>query len=90
MFLLGFRKFIAPAVIKFFYYVGLFLAVLGGIGTIIYALTEAGEIGGRHATTLILGAIIGVPITVLILRFTTEMWLVLFEMNDRLGQIRDK
>jgi hypothetical protein len=27
---------------------------------------------------------------ILVLRFSAEMWLVLFEMNDRLGDIRDK
>jgi len=29
-------------------------------------------------------------VMILLLRFSTEMWLVLFEMNDKLGDIRDR
>ena len=90
MFLLSFRTFIAPTVIKFFYYLGLIGVVLGGIGTIIYGLTEINELGFPRAMTFVLGALIGTPIIILMMRFSTEMWLVLFEMNDRLGEIRDK
>lgn len=90
MFLFGFQKFIAPAVIKFLYYVGLFFIVFVGIGTIIYALTEFGEVGASYSGAMIVGALVGMPFSILLLRFSTELWLVLFEMNDRLGQIRDK
>lgn len=90
MFLLSFRRFIAPTVIKFFYYLGLLVTVLGGLGTIVYGLTEISELGFPQAMTYVVGALIGTPIIILLMRFSTEMWLVLFEMNDRLGQIRDK
>lgn len=90
MYLFGFRKFIAPAVIKFFYYIGLMLTVFCAIGVILYAIVEMGSIGGPQAGAMIAGALIGAPIVILVLRFSTEMWLVLFEMNDRLGQIRDQ
>lgn len=90
MFLFGFRKFIAPTVIKILYYLGLVVVVFGGLGVIIYALTEMQALGTRFSMQLIIGALIGAPILILVLRFTTEMWLVLFEMNERLGQIRDR
>jgi hypothetical protein len=90
MFLFGFRKFIAPIVIKILYYLGLVAIVFGGLGVIIYAMTEMSGLGARLSMQMIIGALIGAPILILILRFMTEMWLVLFEMNDRLAQIRDK
>ncbi|HXI86094.1 MAG TPA: DUF4282 domain-containing protein [Parvularculaceae bacterium] len=90
MFLFSFRRFIAPTVIKFFYYLGLLVLILGGLGTIVYGLTEIKELGFLYAMRFIVGALIGTPLAILTLRFSTEMWLVLFEMNARLGQIRDK
>ncbi len=90
MFLFGFRKFIAPTVIKVIYYLGLVATVFGGLGVILYALTEMQGLGTRFSMQLIIGAIIGVPLISLFLRFTTELWLVLFEMNERLAQIRDR
>lgn len=90
MFLFGFRKFIAPGVIKFFYYIGLVALIFGGLGIVLYAITDADNLGAARAGQLVAGAVIGVPIMILMLRFTAEMWLVLFEMNDRLGDIRDK
>ncbi|HPE29595.1 MAG TPA: DUF4282 domain-containing protein [Parvularculaceae bacterium] len=90
MFLFSFRNFIAPTVIKFFYYIGLVALIFGGLGIIIYAVTEMSSIGGAQAAQMIGGAVIGVPVMILLLRFSTEMWLVLFEMNDKLGDIRDR
>lgn len=90
MFLIGFRKFIAPGVIKFFYYIGLIGLIFGGLGVVLYAITDASHIGAARAGQMIAGAVIGVPLMILVLRFSAEMWLVLFEMNDRLGDIRDK
>lgn len=90
MFLFGFRKFIAPGVIKCFYYIGLVALIFGGLGVVIYAITDVNNLGAARAGQVIAGAVIGVPIMILMLRFTAEMWLVLFEMNDRLGDMRDK
>ncbi|MBB5519519.1 DUF4282 domain-containing protein [Amphiplicatus metriothermophilus] len=90
MFLLGFKRFIAPSVIKFFYYLALFVAVLSALGVVLYALVEMRTLGAPQAGAMIAGAAIGAPIFILLMRFSTEMWLVLFEINSRLGQIRDK
>lgn len=90
MFLFGFRKFIAPGIIKLIYYTGLVVLIFGGLGMVLYAITDANNLGAAHAGQIIAGAVIGVPILILVLRFSAEMWLVLFEMNDRLGDIRDK
>lgn len=90
MFLFGFRRFIAPAVIKFFYYISLIGVALAGVGVVLYGFAEMESMGAAEAGKLIGAGIIGTPIAILFLRFSTEMWLVLFEMNERLGQIRDK
>ncbi|MEQ8934249.1 MAG: DUF4282 domain-containing protein [Amphiplicatus sp.] len=90
MFLFGFQRFIAPTVIKFFYYIGLVFTVFAGLGVIVYALAEMKNLGGQQSAGMILAALIGTPIMILLMRFSTEMWLVIFEINNRLGQIRDK
>lgn len=90
MFLFGFQRFIAPAVIKFFYYLGLIATFFGAAGVIIYALVEMGNLGAAQAGGIIVGTLIGAPLLILLMRFSTEMWLVIFEINNRLGQIRDK
>lgn len=90
MYLIGFRRFIAPTVIKFFYYLGLVIAIFGGLGSVVYALAEMGNLGAPQSMAMIVGALVGTPIVILLLRFSTEMWLVLFEINSRLGEIRDK
>ena len=90
MFLFGFRKFIAPTVIKGFYYISLVLMIFGGLGVVIYAVTEMNNLGAQQAGKMIAAAVLGVPLAIMFLRFATEMWLVLFEMNDRLGQLRDR
>lgn len=90
MFLFGFRKFIAPTVIKLLYYVGVLTTVFGAGGVILYALAEMKNLGGQQAGAMIAAAVIGAPVIILFTRFITEIWLVLFEMNERLAQIRDK
>lgn len=90
MFLFGFRRFIAPTVIKGLYFLSIFLALFGGAGVIVYAVTELKNLGAHQAIGMIGGAAIGTPLVILFSRFVTEIWLVLFEMNERLGEIRDK
>lgn len=90
MFLFGFRKFIAPTVIKGLYFVSIAMAFFGGVGVVVYALAEAKDIGAQQAGAMIAAAAVGTPTIILFSRFITELWLVLFEMNQRLGDIRDK
>lgn len=90
MFLFGFRKFIAPGIIKLLYYIGLVVLIFGGLGMVLYAITDADDLGAARTGQIIAGTLVGVPFLILVLRFSAEMWLVLFEMNDRLGDIRDK
>ena len=88
--LFGFRRFIAPTVIKLLYYLGILTILLGGIGVVIYAVVQMGALGGEQAFRMIGAALIGTPLALALTRFVAEMWLVLFEINDRLGDIRDK
>lgn len=90
MFLFGFRKFIAPTVIKLLYYVGILTTIFGAGGVILYALAEMKNLGAQQAAAMVAAALVGAPLVILFTRFITEMWLVLFEMNERLAQIRDK
>ncbi|MGE0409342.1 MAG: DUF4282 domain-containing protein [Amphiplicatus sp.] len=90
MFLFGFNRYIAPTIIKIIYYLGLVMTVFGGLGLVLYALTEMQTLGVSFSAKMILGAVFGAPVIILFLRFTTELWLVMFEMHDRLAEMREK
>jgi hypothetical protein len=90
MFLFAFDRFIAPAVIKFFYYLGLLVVVFGGLGVIAYAITEFNTLGAQNAAAMIGATAVGVPAVVFFMRFVAEMWLVVFEMNRRLSQMNER
>jgi nucleoside permease NupC len=88
--LIGFRRFIAPTVIKILYYISLLTIILGGVGVVLYAVVEMGTLGSQQAAKMILAAVVATPLALALTRFMAEIWLVLFEINDRLGDIRDK
>jgi hypothetical protein len=85
MFLFGFNKFIAPTIIKALYFVSLVTVFFGGAGVIVYAIAEMENLGGKQAGVMITAAAVGTPFMILFVRFVTEMWLVMFEMNKRLA-----
>lgn len=82
--LLSFEKVIAPTVIKIVYYIGLVgigLALLFGV------FTAFGDYGG--GITQVLTSIVGCAFGALMLRIAMELYIAIFGMYDRLGEIRD-
>jgi hypothetical protein len=78
-----FEKFVAPTLIKFVYWIGLFLialSTLAGItGMSMFGGYGGGGIGGS-LVALLVGAMFA-----LLWRVVCEVWIVFFSMNDRLG-----
>ena len=79
---LNFEKFLAPILIKIIYWIGLvlivlsFLASFGAYGTI--------GIGGGLG---FLFSIVGLVLAGLAWRVLCELWIVIFSINDRLGNL---
>lgn len=86
--LLSFEKTLSLTLLRFVYYLGLVgiaLAVivkaLGGIGTMRYSAAT-----GLGAVLL---SLLGGGLGVLLWRVMCELWMVIFGIYDRLGQIRE-
>ena len=87
--MLSFDHMIGPSLIKFIYYAGLvciaiyaLIVLVGGLGAARYSpgLGIAGILGG--GALLVLGTVMW--------RFTCELWILLFKIHDRLGEVRDR
>lgn len=85
MFLFRFRTFIAPIFIRVLYIIGLIVIVVGGIGGLIYQAST-----GMFEPVMLIAAPFGIVVAVFFWRFMIEAWLVIFEINDRLGKLVDK
>ena len=90
----GFDQMIGSALIKIIYYIGLFailivtvLAMFGG--GLMGAMMGGGYGGGGGAIMFILAPIMGV-IYLVFWRFICELWLLMFLMYARMGEIRDR
>lgn len=82
--LFDFEKFVAPSLIKFVYWIGLVLIGLSVIGTLFSGGSPIGFVGR------LIMAVIGGVAGVLIWRVVCEVWIVMFAINDRLGEIAEK
>jgi hypothetical protein len=89
----GFDHMIGSALIKIIYYIGLFailiFTVLAMFGGGLMGAMMGGSNGGGGALMFILAPIIGV-IYLVFWRFICEMWLLMFLMYARMGEIRDR
>lgn len=79
--LFDFEKFVAPQLIKFVYWIGLIFIGLSVVGTL---FSSGGPVGflGRLVMSIV-GGVAGV----LIWRVICEVWIVMFSINNRLGEI---
>lgn len=87
----GFDHLIGSALIKIIYYIGLVVILITTVlamfgGGIMGALTDG---GGGGFVMFILAPILGV-IYLVFWRFICEMWLLMFLMYNRMGEIRDR
>jgi len=89
----GFDHLIGSALIKIIYYIGLFailiFTVLAMFGGGLMGAMMGGSGGGGGALMFILAPIIGV-IYLVFWRFICELWLLMFLMYTRMGEIRDR
>lgn len=73
--LLEFKTMITPVIIKFIFFIGLIMLVLGGLIEI-----GSGSVG-RGLGVMLIGPVM--------LRIYCEILIVIFSIHDRLGEIRD-
>ena len=85
----GFDRLLGGSLIKIVYYIGLvgialwvLFALVGFLGLAAYS--PGAGLGG------ILVALIGGLFAVVFWRVTCELWLIIFQIHDRLGEIRDR
>ena len=90
----GFDHMIGSALIKIIYYIGLFaililtvLAMFGG--GLMGAWVGGGQGMGGGLAMLIIAPLMGV-IYLVFWRFICELWLLMFLMYNRMGEIRDR
>ncbi|WP_211443938.1 DUF4282 domain-containing protein [Collimonas humicola] len=80
-YLLGFERLIAPVLIKLIYWVGLALILIAGATGFVNA---SGEGIGRMLLTLF-----ALLLSLLIWRLVSELWILAFNIYERLVEIRD-
>lgn len=82
--LLSFEKIIAPTVIKIVYYIGL-------VGLVLFLLFGLYSAFGDYGTGFIgvVTSIVGFAVGALMLRIVMELYIAIFGMYERLGEIRD-
>jgi hypothetical protein len=81
-----FDKLIATSIIKLLYWVGVAFVL---VSSIIFAFSGFANGFGAGLLTLILSPVVAL-LGVVFWRLVCEMWIVLFGMYDRLGEINDK
>ena len=87
--LFKFDKMVAPTVLKIVYWLGLVGIVLWAL----FALFAAVNLMSYNATSglgMLLLAVVGLLFGTLMWRIVIEIYMVVFSINDRLGEIRDR
>lgn len=86
---ISFDKLIATTLIKILYWIG--LAVIA-LGTLISMIGGLGQMGGNFVTGfgMFILAPVGGFVALLFWRFLMEVYIVIFSIHDRLGEIRDR
>jgi hypothetical protein len=87
--LLGFEHLIGALLIKIVYWLGLAgiaLYILFGLAAVSQMARYGGGMGGLGLLAVLLGG----AFALLFWRFMCELWMVVFKIHDRLGDIRDR
>ena len=81
------ERFVTPSIIKIFYWLALAVAVLAGLRGLVYGLLEmtASLLGGIVA---MIGALLTMLIGIILARLAAEFVLIVFRINEHLGEIR--
>ena len=101
-YVLTFRHLLAPVLIRIIYYIGAALIVVEGVLAVfgIGGLKEGSSALTPHETGSTEQylhafssnpwlALISIPIALILWRVWCELWIVIFQIDDRLGEIRD-
>ena len=83
-------EFLTPKLINVFFLLAVALVVLGGIAGIFNGLFVMFRYSFGGGLVTILFALIGTVIGIIVARISAEMILVVFKINDTLGDIRDR
>ncbi|HMM13978.1 MAG: DUF4282 domain-containing protein [Parvibaculum sp.] len=86
---LSFDRMIATSVVKFLYWIGIALIGLGGLIAFIGSFSTMGYSFGMGLGQLVM-AVLGTVIAIVLWRVVCELYIVIFSMHDRLGEIRDR
>lgn len=87
--MLGFEHLIGATLIKIVYWLGLIgiaLYILFGLA----AASQMSRYGGSMGGLGLLAVLLGGAFALLFWRFMCELWMVVFKIHDRLGDIRDR
>lgn len=92
--LMDFKKFVAPSLIRIVYWIGIVLIVLGTLagiagGGMMGMMAGYGGGGGFNIFGALLALLWG-ACSLIIWRVACEIWIVIFSINDRLGQLVDR
>jgi hypothetical protein len=85
-----FESLIGAGLIKIVYYVGLVCAALWALVALAGVLQSSSYMGGGAALIGLLAVILGLLVWIVFWRFMCELWMVIFKIHDRLGDIRDR
>jgi hypothetical protein len=87
--LLNFDQMIGPSLIRFIYFAGLVLIALYAVVVLIGGLAMLGSAPIMGLGWIVGGAVLLVIGTVM-WRFSCELWVLLFKIHDRIGEVRDR
>lgn len=87
--LFKFDKMVAPTVLRIVYWLGLIGIALACLMSLIGAISMMSYSAATGLGTLLL-SIIGLAFGTLVWRIVIEIYMVIFSINDRLGDIRDR
>lgn len=85
----GFEKMIAVTVVKVLYWFGLAAIIIGGIVSIFGSFSTMGYSFSMGLGQFLL-TLIGIAVAFILWRVLCELYIVVFSMHDRLGEIRDR
>lgn len=86
--LLDFERMIAPTIIKVIYWIGLLFIVVGALIGLLRGFAAMAD-SVAHGLGQIMLSMIGLVVGTLVWRILMELYIVVFGIHDRLGQIRD-
>ncbi|MGP0093487.1 MAG: DUF4282 domain-containing protein [Xanthobacteraceae bacterium] len=83
------ERFITPSIIKIFYWLAVAVAVLFGLSGIMSGYS-AMFLNPLRGLLMVFGSVVGVFVGVIFARIAAELILIVFRINEHLGEIRNR